>query len=79
MAQEKGLKKFIFNYMILKTILLMSISEYLNGILTIYLFSQVQRTVNALKKSNISVGGGVKSSTFVRVKHEDASEGKIDK
>lgn len=40
-------------------------------------FSQVQRTVTTLKKSNISVGGGVKSSTFVRVKQEaDATEGK---
>lgn len=39
-------------------------------------FFQVQRTVSTLKKSNISVGGGVKSSTFVRVKQEDASEGK---
>jgi len=39
-------------------------------------FFQVQQTVSALKKSNISVGGGVKSSTFVRVKQEDATEGK---
>lgn len=39
-----------------------------------WLKKKVQRTVNALKKGNISVGGGVKSSTFVRVKHEDASE-----
>lgn len=38
--------------------------------------SQVQRTLITLKKSNISVGGGVKSSMFVRVKHEDATEGK---
>uniref|UniRef100_A0A672KSZ8 Ribonuclease H2 subunit B-like n=1 Tax=Sinocyclocheilus grahami TaxID=75366 RepID=A0A672KSZ8_SINGR len=34
----------------------------------------IQRTVSTLKKSNISVGGGVKSSTFVRVKQEDATE-----
>uniref|UniRef100_A0A8C1XM93 Ribonuclease H2 subunit B n=1 Tax=Cyprinus carpio TaxID=7962 RepID=A0A8C1XM93_CYPCA len=39
-----------------------------------WLKKKVQRTVRTLKKSNISVGGGVKSSTFVRVKQEDATE-----
>lgn len=40
-----------------------------------WLKKKVQKTVNVLKKSNISVGGGVKSSTFVRVKQEaDATE-----
>ncbi|KAK7154190.1 hypothetical protein R3I94_007524 [Phoxinus phoxinus] len=39
-----------------------------------WLKKKVQRTVSTLKKSNISVGGGVKSSTFVRVKQEDATE-----
>ncbi|KAI7808831.1 ribonuclease H2 subunit B isoform X2 [Triplophysa rosa] len=40
-----------------------------------WLKKKVQRTVTTLKKSNISVGGGVKSSTFVRVKQEaDARE-----
>ena len=33
--------------------------------------------MSALKKSDLSVGGGVKSTTYVRVKQEtDASEGK---
>ncbi|XP_073702301.1 ribonuclease H2 subunit B [Garra rufa] len=39
-----------------------------------WLKKKVQSTVSALKKSNISVGGGVKSSMFVRVKQEDAAE-----
>ncbi|XP_051998418.1 ribonuclease H2 subunit B-like isoform X2 [Xyrauchen texanus] len=40
-----------------------------------WLKKKVQRTVSTLKKSNISVGVGVKSSTFVRVKQEaDATE-----
>lgn len=40
-----------------------------------WLKKKVQRTVTTLKKSNISVGGGVKSRTFVRVKQEaDATE-----
>ncbi|XP_052004887.1 ribonuclease H2 subunit B [Xyrauchen texanus] len=40
-----------------------------------WLKKKVQRTVCILKKSNISVGGGVKSSTFIRVKQEaDATE-----
>ncbi|XP_016093409.1 ribonuclease H2 subunit B [Sinocyclocheilus grahami] len=39
-----------------------------------WLKKKVQRTVLRLKKSNMSVGGGVKSSMFVRVKHEDATE-----
>lgn len=35
--------------------------------------------VSALKKSNVSVGGGVKSTTYVRVKQEtDVTEGKSD-
>lgn len=40
---------------------------------------QVLNTMSALKKSNISVGGGVKSTTFVRVKQETGvTEGKSD-
>ncbi|XP_060785365.1 ribonuclease H2 subunit B isoform X1 [Neoarius graeffei] len=35
-----------------------------------WLKKKVLNTVNALKKSDISVGGGVKSTTFVRVKQE---------
>ncbi|KAM3861779.1 ribonuclease H2 subunit B [Diretmus argenteus] len=35
-----------------------------------WLKKKVERTVNALKKSNISVGEGVKSTTYVRVKRE---------
>lgn len=36
-----------------------------------WLKKKVERTVCALKKSSISVGGGVKSTTFVRVKQEE--------
>ncbi|RXN29001.1 ribonuclease H2 subunit B-like protein [Labeo rohita] len=39
-----------------------------------WLKKKVHRTVSTLKKSNISVGGGVKSSMFIRVKQEDAKE-----
>ncbi|XP_042282788.1 ribonuclease H2 subunit B isoform X1 [Thunnus albacares] len=40
-----------------------------------WLKKKVERTVTALKKRNISVGEGVKSSTYVRVKSEsDANE-----
>ncbi|XP_066497079.1 ribonuclease H2 subunit B isoform X2 [Hoplias malabaricus] len=40
-----------------------------------WLKKKVQNTVSALKKSDLSVGEGVKSSTFVRVKQEtDATE-----
>ncbi|XP_071775330.2 ribonuclease H2 subunit B isoform X1 [Centroberyx gerrardi] len=40
-----------------------------------WLKKKVERTVNALRKSNISVGEGVKSTTYVRVKLEsDAHE-----
>lgn len=41
---------------------------------------QVERTVVALKKRNISVGEGVKSTTYVRVKSEpDSHEGNVVK
>ncbi|KAI4885917.1 hypothetical protein NFI96_030896 [Prochilodus magdalenae] len=40
-----------------------------------WLKKKVQNTVSALKKSDLSVGGGVKSTTYVRVKQEsDATE-----
>lgn len=40
-----------------------------------WLKKKVERTVNALRKSNVSVGEGVKSSTYIRVKTEsDANE-----
>ncbi|XP_043105313.1 ribonuclease H2 subunit B isoform X2 [Puntigrus tetrazona] len=39
-----------------------------------WLKKKVQRTIITLKKSDVSVGGGVKSSMYVRVKHEDATE-----
>ncbi|TRY97089.1 hypothetical protein DNTS_027279 [Danionella cerebrum] len=39
-----------------------------------WLQKKVQITVNTLKKNNISVGRGVKSSMYVRVKQEDATE-----
>lgn len=35
-----------------------------------WLKKKVDRTVKALKKSNISVGGGVKSTTYIRTKQE---------
>lgn len=45
----------------------------------IYLLMQVERTVAVLKKRNISVGAGVKSTTYVSVKPEsDCSEGKSE-
>lgn len=38
---------------------------------------KVLNTVSALKKSDICVGGGLKSTTYVRVKHEtDITDGK---
>uniref|UniRef100_A0A667Z1I5 Ribonuclease H2 subunit B n=1 Tax=Myripristis murdjan TaxID=586833 RepID=A0A667Z1I5_9TELE len=40
-----------------------------------WLKKKVERTVTALKKSNVSVGEGVKSATYVRVKQDsDANE-----
>ena len=42
----------------------------------IWFVCQVDRTVAALKRSNISVGEGVKSRTYIRVKTEaDTNEG----
>ncbi|KAI5106883.1 ribonuclease H2 subunit B isoform X1, partial [Silurus meridionalis] len=44
-----------------------------------WLKKKVLNTVSALKKSDISVGGGVKSTTYVRVKQETSvNEGKSD-
>lgn len=41
------------------------------------MLKQVERIVAALKKKNISVGEGVKSTTYIRVKTEsDHDEGK---
>ena len=38
------------------------------------LLFQAERTVKTLRKSNISVGEGVKSTTYVRVKQESETQ-----
>uniref|UniRef100_A0A3Q3EVV3 Ribonuclease H2, subunit B n=1 Tax=Labrus bergylta TaxID=56723 RepID=A0A3Q3EVV3_9LABR len=43
---------------------------FFTGELKSFFYLQVERTVTALKKRHISVGEGVKSSTYVRVKSE---------